>query len=261
MEMKEKANIQIFLKKLFLSTMAKHWEQLAYQADDEGWGCARFLSALCEQESLERDRRRIERHLKESQLPRGKSLATFDFNCTPTLKKRQVHALASGDKWLDEAANLLIFGPSGVGKTHLSAAIGTSLVEKGYRVLFTRTSELIQKLQVAKRDLSLPAALDKLDKYHCLILDDFGYVKKDSSETSVLFELISDRYERKSLIITSNQPFGEWDQIFVDKTMAVAAIDRLVHYATILEMNTNSYRKREALKRKTEENKNQSNQI
>jgi DNA replication protein DnaC len=116
--------------------------------------------------------------------------------------------------------------------------------------LFTRTSELIKKLQAAKRDLSLPSALDKLDKFDCLILDDFGYVQRDSLETSVLFELISDRYERKSLIVTCNQPFGEWDKIFVDKTMAVAAIDRLIHRAIILELNEESYRKKAALTQK-----------
>ncbi len=250
MSIKDKAVLPIFLKKLKLTTMAKQWEQLALQADNEGWGCSRFLTVLCEQESIERDRRRIERHMKESELPKGKSLATFDFSFAPDLNKAQIHAYASGDVWLSEGGNLLIFGPSGVGKTHLCAAIGQGLIENGYRVLFTRASELIQKLQAAKRDLSLPSALEKLDKFHCIILDDIGYIQKDRSETSVLFELISDRYERKSLIITCNQPFGEWDQIFEDKRMAVAAIDRLVHHATILELNTESYRKRDAMSRK-----------
>ena len=159
---KYKAVLPILLTKLCLTTIVKQWEQLALQADNEGWGCARFLTTLCEQESIARDTRRIERHMKESQLPKGKSLATFDFGYASDLNKLQIHAYASGDIWLSEGGNLLIFGPSGTGKTHLSAAVGQGLIENGYRVLFTRTNELIQKLQAAKRDLSLPSALEKL---------------------------------------------------------------------------------------------------
>jgi DNA replication protein DnaC len=129
----------------------------------------------------------------------------------------------------------------------LAAAIGEKLLEQGFRVFFSRTTELVQKLQAAKKALVLPSALDKLDKYDCLILDDFGYVKKDELETSVLFELICERYERKSMLITCNQPFKDWDRVFLDKQMAVAAIDRLVHNASILEIDAESYRKKQAL--------------
>ena len=149
----------------------------------------------------------------------------------------------------------MIFGPSGVGKTHLANAIGVELIQNEYRVLFTRTTELVQKLQLAKQTLALPSALSKLDKYDCIILDDFGYVQKNQYETSVLFELIADRYERKSMIITCNQPFGEWDNIFQDKTMAVAAIDRLVHNSRIIQINAESYRKTNALKKMSEVNR------
>ena len=128
----------------------------------------------------------------------------------------------------------------------LLAACGAALIEAGQRVLFTRTTDLVQKLQAARRDLSLPATLTKLDRFDCLILDDLGYVRKDQAETSVLFELIAERYERRSLITTCNQPFSTWDQIFPDPAMTVAAIDRLVHHATILELNTESYRRRTA---------------
>jgi DNA replication protein DnaC len=123
-------------------------------------------------------------------------------------------------------------------------------VENGWRVLFTRTTDLVQKLQSARRDLQLEAAIAKLDKYHLLILDDLAYVSKDQAETSVIFELIGARYERRSLLITANQPFGAWGKIFPDQAMTLAAVDRLVHHATIFEMNVESYRRREAIERK-----------
>ena len=183
---------------------------------------------------------RIQRHLNEANLLPGKSLANFDFNVVPTISKAQVMALAAGDAWLDQGACCLIFGPPGAGKSHLASAIGLALVESGYRVFFSRTTDLAQRLQVARRDLTLENLLAKLDRYHLMILDDFAYVRKDQAETSVLFELISVRYERRSLLITANQPFGEWHNVFPDETTAVAAVDRLVHRATILEMNVES---------------------
>jgi DNA replication protein DnaC len=132
----------------------------------------------------------------------------------------------------------------------LASALGLALVENGWRVLFTRTTDLVQKLQSARRDLQLEAAIAKLDKYHLLILDDLAYVSKDQAETSVIFELIGARYERRSLLITANQPFGEWGKIFPDQAMTLAAVDRLVHHATIFEMNVESYRRRAAIERK-----------
>ena len=120
-------------------------------------------------------------------------------------------------------------------------------MENGYRVLYTRTTDLVQRLQVARRELTLEAAISKLDKYHLLILDDLSYVTKDQAETSVLFELIAARYEQRSIMITANQPFGEWGKIFPDPAMTLAAVDRLVHHATILELNVESYRRRTAI--------------
>ena len=166
------------------------------------------------------------------------------------LSKAQVMAITAGDSWLAKGANLLLFGPPGGGKSHLAAAIGLALVENGARVLFTRTTDLVQKLQVARRELALEAAINRLDRFHLLILDDLAYVSKDQAETSVLFELISARYERRSVLITANQPFGEWGKIFPDPAMTLAAVDRLVHHATIFEMNVESYRRRTALERK-----------
>ena len=165
------------------------------------------------------------------------------------INKSQITVLAAGGSWLDKGANLLAFGPPGVGKSHLAAALGQTLIENGYRVLFTRTTDMVQRLQAARRDLTLASVMDKLDKYDLLILDDLSYVRKDQAETSVLFELISARYERRSLLITANQPFGSWDETFPDKAMTVAAIDRLVHHAVILEMNADSYRRKAAITR------------
>jgi len=241
------ARVELMLSELRLPGAKLAWAALAARADKEGWPAARFLAALAEQELAERNRRRFERHLDEARLPPGKTLDAFDFAAVPTISKAQVQALAAGDAWIEKGANLLCFGPPGGGKSHLAAALGLALVEKGWRVLFTRTTDLMQKLQLARRDLALEAAIAKLDKYHLLILDDLAYVAKDQAETSVLFELISARYERRSLLITANQPFGEWGKIFPDPAMTLAAIDRLVHHATILEMNVDSYRRKEAI--------------
>jgi len=244
------ARVELLLSELRLPSMRLRWATLAEQSDKEGWPAARFLATLIEHEVADRSRRRMERHLAEARLPAGKTLATFDFEAVPMVSKAQVMALASGDAWLKKGANILLFGPPGGGKSHLSAALGLALVENGWRVLFTRTTDLVQQLQVARRELKLENAITKLDRYDLLILDDLAYVTKDQAETSVLFELIAARYERRSMLITANQPFGEWGKIFPDQAMTLAAIDRLVHHSTILEMNVESYRRREAIDRK-----------
>ena len=236
--------LALMLGELHLPTVARLWPEFAARADKEGWPAARFLSALLEHELAERAQRRIERHRAESRLPPDKTLTSFDFGAVPMLSKAHVLALASGDAWLDKGATLLLFGPPGVGKSHLSAGIGHALIEAGYRVLFTRTGDLVQRLQAARQSLQLPATLAKLDKYDLLILDDLAYVRKDQAETSVLFELIAERYERKSLLITANAPFSAWNDVFPDPAMTVAAVDRLVHHATIFELNVESYRRR-----------------
>ncbi len=232
--------------------------------DGEGWPAAEFLAALAECEIAERETRRIQRHLAEARLPGGKTLATFDFKALPDLPRRRIEALAVGD-WIDSGSNLIAIGNSGAGKTHVLCAIGHALIEAGFRVLYTRTTDLVQKLQAARRDLVLEAALAKLDKFHLLILDDITYAQKDQAESSVLFELIARRYEHRSLAIAANQPFSAWERVFPDTlrgcgdpatpqcAITVAAIDRLVHHATILEMNTESYRRRAAVRRKADD--------
>ena len=241
------ARVPIMLAELRLPTIKRLWSELAEQSNREGWPAERFLGALLGHEMAERETRRLARARVDSQLPPGKSLAEFDFAAVSMVSKAHVMALAEADSWIAQGHNLLAFGPPGVGKTHMIAGIGHALIDRGYKVLFVRTSELVQRLQAARRDLRLPAELAKLDRFDLLILDDLSYARRDQAETSVLFELIAERYERKSIAITANAPFSEWDQVFPDKAMTVAAVDRLVHHATILEMNVDSYRRRAAL--------------
>ena len=187
------ARLALLLGDLRLPGIKTVWPRFAERADKEGWPAARFLAASAEHEVAERARRRIERHLAEARLPPGKTLDAFEFDAVPTISKAQVMALVAGDSWLERGANLLLFGPPGGGKSHLAAAIGRGLVENGWRVLFVRTTDLVQRLQVARRELALEAAINRLDKHHLLILDDLAYVTKDQAETSVLFELIGAR--------------------------------------------------------------------
>jgi DNA replication protein DnaC len=241
------ATLPLLLKQLKLTTMGRHWERLLQQAEQDSWNGAEYLAGLCELELAERHRRRIARHSGESRLPAGKSLASFDFTQVQDLSAGPFDALAGTADWTRQSRNVLLFGPSGVGKTHLAAAIGHGLIEQGVRVRYFTTTALVQQLQIAREQMRLEDALHKLDRYRALILDDFGYVKKTQQETHVLFELIAHRYETGSLIITSNQPFGEWDRIFPDQMMTVAAVDRLIHHAKIIEVSSDSYRRKQAL--------------
>lgn len=247
--------LTLMLSQLRLPAIKDTWEQFTERADKEGWPAGRLLWVLAELELAERDRRRIQRHLKEAHLIAGKSLSSFDFSAVPTISPSRVRALCSNDSWLKGGHNVIIFGPPGAGKSHLASAIGLALVEGGKRVMFTRTTDLVQKLQMAHRELRLESVLEKLNRYDLLILDDLAYVRKDRDETRVLFELISNRYESRSLLITANQPFEEWKNVFPDENTAVAAVDRLVHHCVILEMNVESYRLRHAMKKKKEEGK------
>ncbi len=241
--------LSLHLKRLHLPYMLHHWEALEQQAMQEGWSYAQFLLALCELEVQHRWSARIQRALQEAQLPSGKTGSNFDFSHCPTFNPAPLMQMADDPAWLERAENLLLFGASGVGKSHLATAVSRRMVEFGKRVKFYSALTLVQQLQQAKLQLQLPSLLKKLDRFDLLVLDDLGYVKKTEAETSVLFELIAHRYERKSLLITANQPFSQWDAIFTDSMMTVAAVDRLVHHALIVEIQTESYRKQSAASR------------
>ena len=242
--------LTLILNDLRMPAIKQTWLDIAARADREGWPAVRFLSVLAELEVAERAKRRIERHLAEARLPPGKTLDSFDFAVVPMLSRAQTTALASGDTWLAKGANLLLFGPPGSGESHVAAAIGRALVENSYRVLFARTTDLVQRLQAERQSLCLEAAIAKLDRFDLLTLDGISYVTKDQAETSVLFELIAARYERRSLLITANQPSENGTRCSSHPATTVAAIDRLVHHATIFEMNVESYRHRTAIGRK-----------
>ena len=239
-------SLSLLLKQLRLSHMLNHWESVEQQALQDNWTYAQFLLALCELEAQRRWSVRLQRSLKQAQLPTAKTLTNFDWSHLPQFNPAPLMQLAEDTAWLERAENCLVFGPSGVGKTHLAAGLARSVVERGKRAKFFAATTLVQQLQQAKLQLQLPATLKKLDRFDLLVIDDLGYVKKSEAETSVLFELIAHRYERKSLLLTANQPFSQWDAIFSDSMMTVAAVDRLVHHAVIVEIQAPSFRRQAA---------------
>lgn len=245
------ASLPLMLKHLRLSSIKQHWQPLADKAVAEHWRPEQYLSELCALELASRDDKRLQRYLKEAALPPGKQLGSFNFEDVKGVTQPHISQLINQPDWVTRGENLLLFGASGVGKTHLASSIGYGLIEAGIRVKFVAATALVQTLQRAKEALRLADALARLDKYPVLIVDDLGYVRKTEQESSVLFELIAHRYERHSLIITSNQDFEHWDKLFEDTIMTVAAIDRLVHHATILQCEGESYRRKASLKKQT----------
>ena len=229
------------LKELHLPTVRGCYEEEADKARKEDITYEYYLAEVMEREREVRNHKRIQRMLRESKLPLEKSLDVFEIERLPSQPAAQVKALLEGS-FVKRSENVLAFGNPGSGKTHLLCAIGQELIMQGKRVLFTPCSLLVQQLLMAKRDLNLPKALKKLCRYDAIILDDIGYVQQDREEMEVLFILLSERYERGSLMITSNLPFSKWERIFKDPMTAAAAIDRLIHHSIILELNLPSYR-------------------
>jgi len=239
-------SLEILLKSVKLPSFASSHEQVARQAEREGWSFTTYLRQLTETELEDRRIRKIERLLKASRLPKDKTLATLDMSRFPTKAQRQLPVLTEGH-FLKRAENILAFGLPGRGKTHLACAIGHELVQKGHSVLFTPAFRLVQGLLTAKRDLLLDKELRRLDRFEAVIIDDIGYVQQEREEVEVLFTFLAERYERRSVLITSNLVFSQWDKIFKDPMTTAAAIDRLVHHCTILELTGSSYRTDKAL--------------
>jgi DNA replication protein DnaC len=234
-------SLALMLRALKLPTVARHAEEVARLAERQGWTFERYVHHLVELEIHERRRRRRERYLKDSDLPRDKTLATLDRAHLPIKIAKQLATLCDGG-FVERGDNLLAFGLPGRGKTHLVCAIGYELIQRGYRVLFTATYALVQRLLAAKRDLRLEKELAILDGYDVVVCDDLGYVQQSRDEMEVLFTFLAERYERRSVIITSNLVFSEWDRIFKDPMTTAAAIDRIVHHCVILEMTGPSIR-------------------
>jgi DNA replication protein DnaC len=233
------------LRTLKLPSFVAGYEDAGRQAEQQGWSCTQYLRHLVELELSERQQRRVERLRKGSGLPVDKTLGTLKTDKLPVKVRRQLAALCEGG-FVGRAENVLAFGLPGRGKTHLVAAIGHELVLRGYRVLFVPAFRLVQRLLVAKRDLVLDRELKRLDAYDAVVVDDLGYVQQDREEMEVLFTFLAQRYERRSVVITSNLVFSQWDQIFKNPMTTAAAIDRLVHHAVILEMSGPSIREQEA---------------
>jgi len=243
-------SLDMKLRTLYLTGIIEELEPLAKRAEQEGWTMVRYLEHLCDVELAQRARRKTERFLKQAALPEGKTLETLNQESLPLKIKRQLPTLLEA-AWVKRAENILAFGLPGRGKTHLVCAIARELILRwDYRVYFTTTFHLVQQLLTAKRDLKIETFLDKLQRFDVLILDDIGYVQQSRDEMEVLFTFLAECYERKSLIITSNLVFSQWDKIFKDPMTTAAAIDRLVHHAIILELDGDSYRAKHAKQQK-----------
>lgn len=239
--MSVKEDLASLLKELRLPDIMKSYEDIAEYATKESLSYEEFLLEVVRSEASQKKSRRVEKLKKESRLPLGKGFESYDLKRLTSKLKQQVSILRQGD-FLNKQENILAFGIPGSGKSHLLCAIGFEMIEKGKRVLFTTCDDLVQDLLISKRDLKFSRKQKALDKYHAVIVDDIGYVQRTREEMEVLFSFLAHRYERGSVMITSNLPFSKWDAIFKDKMTAAAAIDRLVHHSVILEMNLPSYR-------------------
>ena len=244
-------SLSLLLQELKLPTFVERFAELADQAAKEGWSFEHYLNELCSAEIRERRQRRIGKHLKQSGLPKDKTLAMLKQERLPAPVRRQLPSLCEGH-FVDRAENVLAFGLPGRGKTHLLCAVGHELIHRGYRVLFTPTYQLVQRLLTAKRDLALEHELRRLDGYQVVLIDDIGYVQQSREEMEVLFTFLAERYERRSVMITSNLVFSEWGRIFKDPMTTAAAIDRIVHHSVILELPGPTWRGDEAMQRAEE---------
>lgn len=240
------------LRDLHLPTVRECYEPAARRAESETLSYERYLLELVQREAEERRQRRVERLLRDSRLPLEKDLSSFDLKRLPPKAAQQIKVLAEGS-FVERKENVLAFGKPGSGKSHAVCAIGQELIRASqgrYKVYFASCALMIQELLIAKRDLKLSRLIKRLGGYDALVLDDLGYVQHSQEEMEVLFTLLAERYERGSVMITSNLAFSKWETIFKDPMTTAAAIDRLVHHSVILELNVRSYRLEEAEKAK-----------
>jgi DNA replication protein DnaC len=244
-ERNEQEMLAAYLKELHLPTVRTSYEELARQAQQEALRYERYLLDLVQREVQQRRSHRTDRLRRQSQLPLGKSWPALDLKRLPPKVRHQTRLLLEGS-FVDRRENVLIFGSVGSGKTHLLAAIAQELVRAGRKALFTTCNLLVQELLIAKRDLKLSRVLQRRAGYRVLLIDDLGYVQQSRAEMEVLFTLLAERYERGSVLLTSNLPFSQWEQIFKDPMTTAAAIDRLVHHRVIIELNLPSYRAEQA---------------
>ena len=233
------------LRNLHLPTIRECYEEVARQAERETLSYERYLHEVVQRECDDRLENRTVRMLRESQLPLDKSLETFDVRRLPPKASRQLRTLLDGG-FLERTENVLVFGNPGSGKTNLLQAVGQELIRKGHRILFISCEMLVQELLIAKRDLKLSKLIKKYSRYEGIIIDDLGYIRQTREEMEVVFTLLAERYERGSVLLTSNLPFSKWEGIFKDPMTTAAAIDRLVHHSIIIELNIPSYRLEQA---------------
>ena len=236
------SELRSLLDRLNLGGMAENFADLALKAAKEGLSHEAYLYELAKREEEQRTGRRTARLLRQSGLPQDKTFRTFHLARLSPALQLQLERLGSAT-FLDTAINVIAVGKPGVGKSHALAAVGYELILAGHPVLWTSTATLVQRLLASKRDLRLPQELAKLDRFACVILDDIGYVQQNRDEMEVLFTFLAERYERKSVMITTNLVFSEWQRIFKDPMTTMAAIDRVVHHSVILDMmSVESYR-------------------
>jgi DNA replication protein DnaC len=235
-------SLGMMFREFCLPTFATRFAEMLQLAEAQNWGYRKLLLQLCEAEAADRRERKRQRLLRESRLPSSKTLGNLEEAKLPARVRRQLPTLLEGG-FIERAENLLVFGLPGRGKTHFLCALGRELILRhGMAICFTPTFKLVQQLLSAKKDLRLDAALKKLDRMDAIILDDLGYVQQSREEMEVLFTFLAERYERRSVLVSSNLVFSKWDQIFKDPMTTMAAVDRLVHHAIILEFNGESMR-------------------
>jgi len=245
----EEILLKVNLKQLRLPTILAEFEKLAKEAAEENAGYQQYLLRLSELEVATRTANALKNRIKQAAFPDQKDFETYDFSVMPSLNKQKILELARGE-WIDKHANTCFIGNSGTGKTHVAIALGRAVCRQGRKVRFFTAASLVNRLEEARKHYQLERFLTQLDKVDLLICDELGYLSFSREGAELLFQVFADRYERASLLITSNLPFSEWNQVFQGERMTAALLDRLTHHCEIFEMNGESYRFRQSAKKR-----------